>query len=125
MYWFNLAWQPRSYFIKNLIKIKTIATTSGLFKLRWKKQKTTIKNDHIEEFNKIENFDKNKKLIDGNTINLGDLVSIKCYIKYWRHFASKQHRLTLELVAVKILDQVNLIKNSYDTHRLIIWTQCP
>jgi hypothetical protein len=55
------------------------------------KKNTTIENDNLKEFNTIEIFYKNNKLIDGNIINLGDLVSIKCYIRYWRHFASKQH----------------------------------
>ncbi len=104
------------YFVKN----KTTATTSRLFELAWKKQKTTIENDNLEEFNTIEIFDNNNKLIDGNIINLGDLVSIKCYIRYWRHFTSKQHGLTLKLTTVKLLDQINLIKKNYDTHRLII-----
>jgi hypothetical protein len=56
-------------------------------------------------------------------INLGYLVSIciKCYIRYWRYFASKKHGLTIELIAIKLLDDENMIKNSYDTHRLIIW----
>ncbi len=55
-------------------------------------------------------------------INLGYLVSIciKCYIRYWRYFASKKHGLTIELIAIKLLDDENMIKNSYDTHRLII-----
>jgi hypothetical protein len=66
-----------------------------------------------KNFNTIEIFDKNNKLIDGNTINPRDLVSIKCYIKYWRHFTSKQHKLTLELAIVKLIYQVNLIKDSY------------
>jgi uncharacterized ubiquitin-like protein YukD len=48
--------------------------------LAQKKQKTTIKNDNIKELNKVQIFDKNNKLIDGNTINSGDLISIKCYI---------------------------------------------
>ncbi len=52
--------------------------------------------DTLEEFNTIEIFDKNNKIIDGNTINPRDLVSIKCYIKYWRHFTSKWHGLTLD-----------------------------
>ncbi len=86
-----------------------------------KKQKTTIKNDNIKELNKVQIFDKNNKLIDGNTINSGDLISIKCYIWYWRHFAYKRHGLTLKLVVVKLLDQANTIKDNYDAHRLIIW----
>jgi hypothetical protein len=54
------------------------------------------KMDTLEEFNTIEIFDKNNKIIDGNTINPRDLVSIKCYTKYWRHFSSKWHGLTLD-----------------------------
>jgi len=52
--------------------------------------------DTLEEFNTIETFDKNNKLIDGNTINPRDLVSIKCCTKYWKCFTSKWHRLTLD-----------------------------
>jgi hypothetical protein len=37
--------------------------------LAWKKQKTTIENDNVEKFNKVQFFDNNNKLIDGNTIN--------------------------------------------------------
>jgi hypothetical protein len=84
------------------------------------KTKFAIKNDTLEKFNTIEIFDKNNKLIDGNKINPKDLVFVKCYIQYWRHFAFKRYGLTLELTIVKILDQVNLIKDNYDTHRLII-----
>ncbi len=45
-------------------------------------------------------FDKDNKLIDGSTIIQGDLVSIKCYIWYWKHFTSKQHGITLKLAAL-------------------------
>jgi len=44
-------------------------------------------------------LDKVNKLIDGAIVNLGDLVSIKCYVRYWKHFVSKQHGITLKLVA--------------------------
>jgi hypothetical protein len=61
-----------------LLNTKSIATTSILFELAWKKQKTTIENDILEKFNTIEVFDRNNKLVDANTINLGYLVSINC-----------------------------------------------
>jgi hypothetical protein len=61
-----------------LLNTKSIATTSILFELAWKKQKTTIENDILEKFNTIEFFDRNNKLVDANTINLGYLVSINC-----------------------------------------------
>lgn len=70
--------------------------------------------------NKIIIFDFEKKLIDGDTINPRDLVSIKCYIGYWRHFASKRHGLTLELATIKLLDHANTIKYNYDAHNFII-----
>jgi hypothetical protein len=89
--------------------------------LNWHgKNKTTIENDNVEEFNKVQISDNTNKLIDGNTINSRDLVSIKCYIRYWRHFASKRHGLTLKLIVVELLDQANTIKDNYDVHRLII-----
>jgi hypothetical protein len=59
------------------------------------KTEIAIENDTLEEFNTIEIFYKNNKLIDGNTINPKDLVFFKCYIRYWRHFVSKRHGLTL------------------------------
>jgi len=37
------------------------------------------------------------------------------------HFAFKKHGLTLELTTVKLLDQANIIKDKYNTHKLIIW----
>jgi hypothetical protein len=48
-------------------------------------------------------------------------MSIKCYIRYWTRFAFKKHGLTLELTMVKLSDQANIIKDKYDTHKLIIW----
>jgi hypothetical protein len=51
--------------------------------------------------NIIKVFDKNNKLINGATIIIGDLVSIKCYVGYWKHFISKQHEITSQLVVVK------------------------
>jgi hypothetical protein len=44
------------------------------------KTKNPIENDIVEEFNKVQIFDNNNKLIDGNTINSVDLIAIKCYI---------------------------------------------
>ncbi len=70
--------------------------------------------------NKIIIFDFESKLIDGDTINPGDLVSRRCYIGYWRHFASKKHSLTLELATVKLLDHANTNKDNHDVHRFII-----
>jgi hypothetical protein len=37
-------------------------------------------------------------------INSGNLMSIKYYIKYWKHYSSKKHDLTLELNIVKLLN---------------------
>ncbi len=54
-------------------------------------------------------FDKNNKLINDAIVNPGVLVSIKCYVKYWRHFISKQHEITLELIDVKFLIKVELL----------------
>jgi len=36
--------------------------------------KTSIENDTIKESNKIQIFCKDNKSIDGDTVNLGDLV---------------------------------------------------
>jgi hypothetical protein len=63
-----------------LLKTKTRTKTSRLPELARKKQKTIIQNDIVKEFNKVQIFDNNNKLIDGNTINSRDLISIKCYI---------------------------------------------
>jgi len=73
--------------------------TSKTIEPTWKKK--LIKNDIAKEFHKVEIFDKDNKLIDGDIMSLGDLVSIKCYTRYWRHFVSKRHGLTLDLIAVK------------------------
>jgi hypothetical protein len=86
------------------LKTKTIATTLRLFEPAWKFFKTTVENDNAEKFNIVEFFDKDNRVIDGNILNLEDLVSIKCYIRYWRHFISKQYKLTLELTTIKLLD---------------------
>jgi DNA integrity scanning protein DisA with diadenylate cyclase activity len=53
-----------------------------------KKTKNVHENDRLD-LNTIEVFDKNNKLIGGAIVIQGDLVSIKCYIQYWKHFASK------------------------------------
>jgi len=84
-----------------------MATPSKIIKLASKRQKTTLENGNAENFNKIEIFDFEDKLIDEDTINLGNLISTKCCIRYWRHFAFK----TLELVALKLLNQANTIKD--------------
>jgi hypothetical protein len=70
--------------------------------------------------NYFERAPKEATLIDMDMVNLGDLISMKCYIRYWRHFASKWHILTLELVTIKILSHANTIKDSYNAHKLII-----
>ncbi len=54
-------------------------------------------------------------------INSGNLISIKHYIKYWKHFSSKKHNLTLELNIVKVLQQANTIEKNYDVYKLIIY----
>jgi hypothetical protein len=124
MYQFKLYMITKRFLSKtNCWKQKTTAKTLRLFELAWKSFKTTIENDNVKKLNIVDFFDKNNKVIDGNILNSGDLVSIKCYIRYWRHFISKQHKLTLELAAIKLLDHVNLIKHNYDIHMFIIWTQ--
>ncbi len=81
-----------------------MATTLRLLEPKWKHLKTTIENDNVEKVNIVDFFDKGNRVIDGNILNLEDLVSIKCYIRYWRHFISKQHKLTLELTTIKLLN---------------------
>jgi len=54
--------------------------TSKAIEPTWKKK--LIKNDIAKEFHKVEIFDKDNKLIDGDIMSLGDLVSIKCYTRY-------------------------------------------
>jgi hypothetical protein len=48
------------------------------------------------------------------------LMSIKYYIRYWKHFASKKDSLTLVLNIVKLLNQANTIKDNYNVYKLII-----
>jgi hypothetical protein len=59
-------------------------------------------------------------LNNGEIINSGNLMSIKDYIKYWKHFTSTKHDLTLELNTFKLLNQANTIKNNYNVYKLII-----
>jgi hypothetical protein len=53
-------------------------------------------------------------------IHSGNLMSIKYYIKYWKHFSSKKQDLTLKLNTVLLLNQANTIKNNYNVYKLII-----
>jgi hypothetical protein len=46
--------------------------TSKAIEPTWKKK--SIKNDIAEEFCKVEIFDKDNKLIDGDIMNIGDIV---------------------------------------------------
>jgi len=62
--------------------------------------KVVNENDDIEELNAIEMFDDNNQLIDGATIISRDLVCIKCYVIYYKHFMSKWHGITSKLVVV-------------------------
>jgi hypothetical protein len=66
-----------------------------------KNMKIVNENDDIKELNTIEMFDKGNQLIDNATIISRDLVCIKCYVRYYRHFISKWHGITLKLVVVK------------------------
>ncbi len=72
-------------------------------------------------FYKVEIFDKDNKLIDADTMSSRDLVSIKCYIRYEKHFVSKKRGLKLKVIVIKLLNQANMIKDSYDACRLLIW----
>jgi hypothetical protein len=66
--------------------------TSKVAKLTLKKQKNTMESDDVKEFHEVEIYDKDNRLIDGDTINSRDLMSIRCYIKYWKHLiVSKRH----------------------------------
>jgi hypothetical protein len=40
------------------------------------------KSANIEDLNIIDVFDKDNKVIDDAIVVLGDLISIKCYIRY-------------------------------------------
>jgi DNA integrity scanning protein DisA with diadenylate cyclase activity len=49
-----------------------------MLELIYKKPKSA----NIEDLNIIDVFDKDNKIIDGAIVVLGDLISIKCYIRY-------------------------------------------
>ncbi len=66
-------------------------------------------------------FDKNNQLIDGATMISRDLVCIKCYVIYYRHFMSKWHGITLKLVVVKNIYQGKIIVDGYNIHRFITY----
>jgi hypothetical protein len=69
----------------------------------------------------IEVSNKENKFIVGASITGGNFVLVKCYIKYWRHYISKCHGLTLELIAIKqIIKGKSIIKDNYNYHRFII-----
>ncbi len=72
-------------------------------------------------FYKVEIFDKDNKLIDADTMISRDLVSIKCDVRYEKHFVFNKHGLKLKLIVFKLLNQANMIKDSYDACRLLIW----
>jgi len=66
IYWFNLAWQPRGRFQKKLFVENKNHGNNIKTALNWHgKNKTTIENDNVEEFNKVQIFDNTNKLIDG------------------------------------------------------------
>jgi hypothetical protein len=85
-----------------LLKLKKTNITYGTFERTSKKLKIVNENDNSKKINIIGVFDKDNKLINGATFNLGDLVSIKCYVRYQRHFVSKQHGITLKRCCIKI-----------------------
>ncbi len=84
------------------------------------KKKIVNENHNLKKWNVIKVFDKDNKLINDVIVNLGNLVSIKCYVRYWRHFVSKWHGITLESVDIKKFDQGRIIVDSYNTHIFII-----
>jgi hypothetical protein len=57
---------------KNLENEKNMATTSKIVEPTSKSQKITLGNGYAKEFSKIEIFDFENKLIDEDTINLGN-----------------------------------------------------
>jgi hypothetical protein len=85
------------------LNTKPKATTSESTKRACKKLKITNELEELENLNTIEVFDKKNKSIDGASIARGDFVLVKCYIRYWKHYTSKHHRLTLELTVIKQL----------------------
>ncbi len=82
------------------MKTRKSATTSRVLEPTSKKTKIVDENDSLK-CNTIEVFDKDNKLIDGAILIQGHLVSIKCYVQYWRHFIFKRYGITLELAAIK------------------------
>jgi DNA integrity scanning protein DisA with diadenylate cyclase activity len=66
------------------LKPKKSTTTSKVLEPTSRKTKIVDENDSLK-LNTIEVFDKDNKLIDGAIIIQGDLVSIKCYVQYWKH----------------------------------------
>jgi hypothetical protein len=71
---------------KNIEKFKIGYNTCGA----WTNiQKKIVHENDSLELKTIEVFDN--KFIDGAIIIQGDLVSIKCYVWYWRHFAYRKH----------------------------------
>jgi hypothetical protein len=105
---------------KEFVKALKTNITSRTLEPTSKKPKNANENDNSKEFNIIEVFDKDNKLINAATINPRDLVSIKCYVRYWRHFVSKRHGITLKLIVVKKIDLGIIIVDNYNTHRFII-----
>jgi hypothetical protein len=91
-----LTWHENkeTLFRKKLLKTKKSTTTSRVLEPTSKKTKIVHENDSLE-LNTIELFDKDNKLIDGATIIQGNLVSIKCYVQYWRHFTFKWHKIRI------------------------------
>lgn len=71
-------------------------------------------------------FDKNNQLIDDATIISRDLVCIKWYVIYYRHFMSKWHGITLKVVVVNIyIYQGKIIVDGYNIHRFITYIRLP
>ncbi len=66
----------------------------------------------LKSFVKIKVFHIDNKLNNGDIINSGNLMSIKYYIRYWKHFVSKRHSSTSELNTIKLLNQANTIKDN-------------
>jgi hypothetical protein len=81
-------------------------------------------NDDIEELNTIEVFYKNNQLIDAATIISRDLVCIKCYVIYYKHFMSKWHGITLKLVVVRKKYPTIYILAIYMTYHLLPFFFC-
>jgi hypothetical protein len=70
----------------------------------------------------VEVFNKENKLIDDASIARGNFILVKCYIRYWKHYTSNCHKLTLELTIIKQLIKSKLIiKDNNNSHRFIIY----